>query len=308
MSAADLLLAPEVAAALAAGGPVVALESTIISHGMPYPRNLETARRVEAAIRAEGAVPATVAVLDGRLRVGLGAAELERLATARDLAKLSRRDLAVAIATGGSGATTVAATMIGAALAGIAVFATGGIGGVHRGGESSLDISADLEELARTPVAVVCAGAKAILDLPRTLEYLETRGVPVIGFGTDAFPAFYTRDSGLAVDRRADSAAEVAAIMAAARRLGLGGGLLVANPIPEAHALPRATVEAAIATALADAERDGIRGKAVTPFLLARLEAITGGASLAANIELVASNARVGAAIAVAAAALRRDG
>ncbi|MFO1056142.1 MAG: pseudouridine-5'-phosphate glycosidase [Dongiaceae bacterium] len=306
MSAADLQLAPEVAAALAAGGPVVALESTIISHGMPYPRNLETARRVEAAIRAEGAVPATIAVLDGRLRVGLGAAELERLATARDLAKLSRRDLAAAIATGGSGATTVAATMIGAALAGIAVFATGGIGGVHRGGESSLDISADLEELARTPVAVVCAGAKAILDLPRTLEYLETRGVPVIGFGTDAFPAFYTRDSGLAVDRRADSGAEVAAIMAASRRLGLGGGLLVANPIPEAHALPRATVEAAIAAALADAERDGVRGKAVTPFLLGRLEALTGGASLAANIELVISNARVGAAIAVAEAALRR--
>jgi pseudouridine-5'-phosphate glycosidase len=307
MTAGDLVLAPEVAATLAGGGPVVALESTIISHGMPYPKNLETARRVEAAIRAEGAVPATIAVLDGRIRVGLAAAELERLATARDLAKLSRRDLAVAVATGGSGATTVAATMIGAALAGIAVFATGGIGGVHRGGESSLDISADLEELARTPVAVVCAGAKAILDLRRTLEYLETRGVPVIGFGTDAFPAFYSRDSGLAVDRRADSAAEVAAIMAAARRLRLGGGLLVANPIPATHALPRAAVEAAITTALDDAERDAIRGKAVTPFLLARLESITGGASLAANVELVESNARVAAAIAVADAALRTN-
>jgi pseudouridine-5'-phosphate glycosidase len=308
MTAPDVELAPEVAAALAAGGPVVALESTIISHGMPWPRNLETARRLEAAIRAEGAVPATIAVLDGRIRVGLPDGDLERLATARGLAKLSRRDLAAAVATGGSGATTVAATMIGAALAGIAVFATGGIGGVHRGGEVSLDVSADLEELARTPVTVVCAGAKAILDLPRTLEYLETRGVPVLGFGTDALPAFYTRDSGLPVDRRVDSAAEVAAIMAAARRLGLGGGMLVANPIAPAHALPRATVDAAIATALAEAERDGVRGKDVTPFLLARLEAITGGASLAANIELVVGNARVGAAIAVADAALRRAG
>ena len=294
-----LQIAPEVAAALAAGGPVVALESTIISHGMPWPRNLETARRVEAIIRDQVAVPATIAVLDGRLRVGLGDAELERLATEAGLGKLSRRDLPIALATGGSGATTVAATMIVAAAAGIAVFATGGIGGVHRGGESSLDISADLEELARTPVAVVCAGAKAILDLPRTLEYLETRGVPVIGFRTAVFPAFYTRDSGLPVDHRAGSADEIARIMAAQWRLG-GGGLVVANPIAPAEALDPAMIDESIGTALAEAERDGIRGKAVTPYLLERLEALTGGISLAANIALVLDNAAVGAAIAVA--------
>ena len=299
-----LQIAPEVAAALAAGGPVVALESTIISHGMPYPRNLETARRVEAVIRHQGAVPATIAVLDGRLRVGLGEAELERLATEAGLAKLSRRDLPIALATGGSGATTVAATMIVAAAAGIAVFATGGIGGVHRGGESSLDISADLEELARTPVAVVCAGAKAILDLPRTLEYLETRGVPVIGFQTTIFPAFYTRDSGLPVDHRAGSADEVARIMAAQWRLS-GGGLVVANPITPAEELDPMVIDEAIATALAEAERDGIRGKAVTPYLLERLEALTGGTSLDANIALVLDNAAVGAAIAVAYAGQR---
>ena len=299
-----LQIAPEVAAALAAGGPVVALESTIISHGMPYPRNLETARRVEAVIRHQGAVPATIAVLDGRLRVGLGDAELERLATEAGLAKLSRRDLPIALATGGSGATTVAATMIVAAAAGIAVFATGGIGGVHRGGESSLDISADLEELARTPVAVVCAGAKAILDLPRTLEYLETRGVPVIGFQTTIFPAFYTRDSGLPVDHRAGSADEVARIMAAQWRLG-GGGLVVANPIAASEELDPMVIDEAIATALDEAERDGIRGKAVTPYLLERLEALTGGTSLDANIALVLDNAAVGAAIAVAYAGQR---
>ncbi len=293
-----LQIAPEVAAALVAGGPVVALESTIISHGMPWPRNLETARRVEAIIRDAGAVPATIAVLDGRIRVGLGDAELERLATEAGLAKLSRRDLPIALATGGSGATTVAATMIAAAAAGIAVFVTGGIGGVHRGGESSLDISADLEELARTPVAVVCAGAKAILDLPRTLEYLETRGVPVIGFQTSVFPAFYTRDSGLPVDHRAGSADEVARIMAAQWRLG-GGGLVVANPITAAEELDPAVIDESIETALAEAERDGIRGKAVTPYLLERLEALTGGISLAANIALVLDNAAVGAAIAV---------
>ena len=299
-----LQIAPEVAAALAAGGPVVALESTIISHGMPYPRNLETARRVEAVIRHQGAVPATIAVLDGRLRVGLGDAELERLATEAGLAKLSRRDLPIALATGGSGATTVAATMIAAAAAGIAVFATGGIGGVHRGGESSLDISADLEELARTPVAVVCAGAKAILDLPRTLEYLETRGVPVIGFQTTIFPAFYTRDSGLPVDHRAGSADEVARIMAAQWRLS-GGGLVVANPIAAAEELDPVVIDDSIETALAEAARDGIRGKAVTPYLLERLEALTGGISLDANIALVLDNAAVGAAIAVAYAGQR---
>ena len=296
----------EVAAALAGRRPVVALESTIISHGMPWPRNLETARRVEATIRAAGAVPATIAVLDGRIRVGLGRAELERLATAGDLAKLSRRDLPIALATGASGATTVAATMICTAAAGIAVFVTGGIGGVHRGGESSLDISADLEELARTKVAVVCAGAKAILDLPRTLEYLETRGVPVVGFRTSAFPAFYTRDSGLAVDHRAETADEVARIMAAQWRLG-GGGLVVANPIPEADALDPGLVDRAIATALAEADRAGIGGKDVTPYLLGRLEALTGGISLAANIALVLDNAATGAAIAVAYAAMRKE-
>jgi len=301
--AGDLQLGAEVSAARRDRRPVVALESTIISHGMPYPRNLETARGVEATIRAGGAVPATIAVLDGRIRVGLGAAELERLATARDLAKLSRRDLPIALATGGSGATTVAATMICAAAAGIAVFVTGGIGGVHRGGESSLDISADLEELARTRVAVVCAGAKAILDLPRTLEYLETRGVPVIGLRTSAFPAFYTRDSGLAVDHRAETADAVARIMAAQWRIG-GGGMIVANPIAEAAALDPALVDRAIATALAEAEAAGIRGKAVTPYLLGRLEALTGGVSLAANIALVVGNAAAGAAIAVAWSAL----
>jgi len=302
-----LQIAPEVAAALVAGGPVVALESTIISHGMPWPRNLETARRVEAIIRDAGAVPATIAVLDGRIRVGLGDAELERLATEAGLAKLSRRDLPIALATGGSGATTVAATMICAAAAGIAVFVTGGIGGVHRGGESSLDISADLEELARTRVAVVCAGAKAILDLPRTLEYLETRGVPVVGFRTSAFPAFYTRESGLAVDHRAESADEIARIMAAQWRLG-GGGLVVANPIPEADALDPALIDRAIAAALAEAERGGIRGKQVTPYLLGRLEALTGGTSLTANIALVINNAATGAAIAVAyGAQVRKD-
>jgi pseudouridine-5'-phosphate glycosidase len=250
-------------------------------------------------------VPATIAVLDGRIRVGLGDAELQRLATEAGLAKLSRRDLPIALATGGSGATTVAATMICAAAAGIAVFATGGIGGVHRGGESSLDISADLEELARTKVAVVCAGAKAILDLPRTLEYLETRGVPVVGFRTSAFPAFYTRDSGLSVDHRAETADEVARIMAVQWRLG-GGGLVVANPIPEADALDPALVDRAIAAALAEAGQAGIRGKDVTPYLLGRLEALTGGISLAANIALVLNNAATGAAIAVAYAATVR--
>lgn len=299
-----LHLHPEVAAALATGRPVVALESTIISHGMPWPQNVETALRVQAAVRAAGAVPATTAVIDGRLCAGLDEAQIERLARAGPATpKASRRDLPVLIAQGRSGTTTVAATMIIAAAAGIRVFATGGIGGVHRGAAQTMDISADLLELARTPVAVVCAGAKSILDLPLTLEVLETHGVPVLGYRTEALPAFFCRDSGLKLDVRLDSAAEIAAVMRAQWGSGLGGGLLVCNPIPEAHALPRAVVDAAIATALAEAQQQGIAGKAVTPFLLARVNALTGGNSLAANVELVLDNARLAAAIAVAWAA-----
>lgn len=299
-----LSIAPEVSAALAAGHPVVALESTIISHGMPYPQNLEMARRVEAILRDEGAVPATIAVADGRIHVGLDDALLERLATSKDVAKLSRRDMGAILASGGLGATTVAATMIAAHLAGIRVFATGGIGGVHRGAETSFDISADLEELARTPVAVVCAGAKSILDLPKTLEYLETRGVPVIGYGTDTLPAFFCRSSGLALALRRDTPEEVAALLAAQAALGFPAGAVIANPIPEAHALPEAEIDAVIAAALADAGREAIAGKAVTPYLLARIVALTEGRSLIANIALVENNARVGARIAKALAAI----
>ncbi|MGO4128617.1 pseudouridine-5'-phosphate glycosidase [Inquilinus sp. YAF38] len=299
-----LSIAPEVSAALAAGRPVVALESTIISHGMPYPQNLEMARRVEAIIREEAAVPATIAVADGRIHVGLDDALLERLATSKDVAKLSRRDMGAILASGGLGATTVAATMIAAHLAGIRVFATGGIGGVHRGAETSFDISADLEELARTPVAVVCAGAKSILDLPKTLEYLETRGVPVIGYGTDTLPAFFSRSSGLTLALRRDTPDEVAALLAAQAALGFPAGAVIANPIPEAHAMPEAEIDAVIASALADTDREGIAGKAVTPYLLARIVALTKGRSLIANIALVEHNARVGARIAKAWAAL----
>lgn len=299
-------LQPEVAAALAAGGPVVALESTIISHGMPWPQNAETAQAVEAEVRAHGAVPATIAVLDGRLKAGLSASEIERLArSGQQMAKLSRRDLGLVVARGGSGATTVAATMIVAALAGIRVFATGGIGGVHRGAETSFDISADLQELARTPVAVVCAGAKSILDLRLTLEYLETHGVPVLGYRTSELPAFFCRESGLGVDARVESAQEIARAMQAQWALGLQGGLVIANPIPETHALPRERVDQAIDEALADASAQGIAGKAVTPFLLARVNALTGGNSLASNIQLVLNNARLAAAVAAAHAALR---
>ena len=295
-----LSVTDEVADALAAGRPVVALESTIIAHGMPYPRNLETARAVEAIIREEGAVPATIAVLDGRIRVGLDATALEALATAPEIAKLSRRDMAVALANGGGGATTVAATMLCAHLAGIRVFVTGGIGGVHRGAEISFDISADLEELAATPVAVVCAGAKAILDLPKTLEYLETRGVPVIGLGTDEFPAFYSRSSGLALDHRCDTPEQAAAAIALHSELPGAGGLVIANPIPEADALDRSEIDAAVDQALAEADDQGIGGKEVTPFLLARIAEITEGRSLDANIALVKHNATQGARIAVA--------
>jgi len=296
----QLALTPEIADALAKGRPVVALESTIIAHGMPYPRNLETARTVEAIIRDEGAVPATIAVLDGQIRIGLDEAALERLATAPDIAKLSRRDMAVALAEGGDGATTVAATMLCAHLAGIRIFVTGGIGGVHRGAETSMDVSADLEELARTPVAVICAGAKAILDLPKTLEYLETRGVPVVGHGTGEFPAFYCRSSGLNLDHCCDTPEQLAAIIDAQMSLPGAGGLVIANPIPDADALDRTEMDAAIARALTEAAAQEIGGKDVTPFLLARIAEITGGRSLDANIALVKNNARLGARIAVA--------
>lgn len=294
------IYSPEVAAARADGTPLVALESTIITHGMPYPQNLETARAVEAEIRTGGAVPATIAVLAGRLHIGLTQGELETLAQAKDVLKVSRADLAYAMAAGRNGATTVAATMIAAHLAGIAVFATGGIGGVHRGAEQSFDVSADLQELSRTPVAVVAAGAKAILDLPKTLEVLETLGVPVICHGTDAFPAFWMRDSGLPAPLRGETPAEIARAIATRRALGLTGGHLIANPIPEADEIPAAEILPVIEDALAAAETQGIAAKEVTPFLLSRIFEATGGRSLTANIALVRNNARLGAAIAVA--------
>jgi pseudouridine-5'-phosphate glycosidase len=291
-------IAREVRAALDAGGPVVALESTIISHGMPYPENLAMAREVEAIVRAEGAVPATIAVVAGRPVVGVAGADLERLA-AGDAIKASRRDLAVAVARGQTAGTTVAATMWLAARAGISVFATGGIGGVHRGAADSFDISADLYEMAASPVAVVCAGAKSILDIPKTLEVLETLGVPVIGYGTDFFPAFFSRSSGVPLEHRCDSAAEVAALIAAQRRLGVGGGLLVANPVPAEAAMDEGEIESIITRALDDAAAEGITGKAVTPFLLRRIVSLSDGRSLRANLALIRSNARVGALVAV---------
>jgi pseudouridylate synthase len=291
---------PEVAAALDAGRPVVALESTIITHGMPWPRNLEVARMVEDAVRDAGAVPATIAVLAGQLHIGLTAAELEGLAQAKGVAKLSRADLAVCMAQGGTGATTVAATMIAAELAGIEVFATGGIGGVHQGAEQSFDISADLQELAATRVTVIAAGAKAILDLPKTLEVLETLGVPVIAYGQDDFPAFWSASSGIKAPLRLDSAAAIARAHRMRARLDLPGGQLVANPIPQASEISRAELAPVIAQARADAEAMGIAGKAVTPFLLQRIFDLTGGASLEANIALVLNNARLGAAVACA--------
>ena len=297
-------LHPDVAAALAAGAPVVALESTIISHGMPWPQNAETALAVEAEVRAHGAVPATIAVIAGRLKAGLSREQIEQLGRAgQRTIKASRRDLPVLVAQRRTGATTVAATMIIAAMAGIRVFATGGIGGVHRGAESSFDISADLQELSRTEVAVVCAGIKSILDLGLTLEYLETHGVPVIGHGTDCLPAFFTRESDFNVDVRLDSAAEIAAVMRAQWALGLGGGLVVANPISPEFAMPRHHIDDAIEGALAEAAARGISGKAATPFLLQRVNELTGGQSLAANIALIKGNARLAAAVAVAFAA-----
>ncbi len=290
---------PDVAQAIAQRRPVVALESTIISHGMPYPQNVETALRVEAEVRANGAVPATMAIIDGRLKAGLSVGEIETLGqSGRSVVKVSRRDIPFIVAQGATGATTVAATMVIAAMAGIRVFATGGIGGVHRGAAQSFDVSADLQELAQTPVAVVCAGAKSILDLGLTLEYLETHGVPVVGYQTAWLPAFFTRESAFKVDYQLDSAQDVAHAMHAKWAMDLRGGIVVANPIPEAFAMPRETIDAAVEQALHEAQAQGITGKESTPFLLARVCAITGGDSLAANIQLVLNNARLAAAIA----------
>ncbi len=287
---------PEVAEALAAGKPVVALESTIISHGMPYPQNVETALLVEKTIRGLGVVPATIAIIGGKLKAGLTEAEIEHLGRkGQEIPKASRRDLPVLCARGADGATTVASTMIVAAMAGIQVFATGGIGGVHRGAETTMDISADLEELAQTPVLVVCAGAKSILDLGLTLEYLETKGVPVCGFGTEELPAFYTRESGFGVDFRVDTPAELAAVFAAQRGLGYKGGLLCTNPIPAEYSMPADVINAAIDQAVAESVAQGVHGKKVTPFLLARVKDITGGDSLEANIRLVLNNAELAA-------------
>ena len=289
-------ISPEVKAALDEGRPVVALESTIISHGMPYPKNVETALLVEQTIRDNGAVPATIAVIGGRLKAGLSHEEIEYLGkTGRGVAKASRRDLPALVARGADGATTVTTTMIIAHMAGINVFATGGIGGVHRGAEVTMDISADLEELAQTPVMVVCAGAKSILDLGLTLEYLETKGVPVIGYGTDELPAFYTRKSGFGVDYRVDSPEELAAMFRAQRELNYKGGMLVTNPIPEQYAMDKAVIDKAIDQALAEAKEQHVHGKETTPFLLARVVELTGGDSLESNIKLVLNNATVAA-------------
>ena len=294
-------IAPEVAQALQEGKPVVALESTIISHGMPYPRNVETALLVEQTIRDHGAVPATIAVIGGRLKAGLSREEIEYLGkTGRGVAKASRRDLPALVARGADGATTVATTMIIAHMAGIKIFATGGIGGVHRGAEVTMDISADLEELAQTPVMVVCAGAKAILYLGLTLEYQETKGVPVIGYGTEELPAFYTRKSGFGVDYRVDTPEELAAMFRAQRELDYRGGMLVTNPIPQQYAMDQETIDRAIEEALAEAKAQGIHGKETTPFLLAKVVELTGGDSLESNIKLVLNNAAVAAETAAA--------
>lgn len=294
-----LLLSPEVEHALANGLPVVALESTIISHGMPYPKNVETALRVEQTVREAGAVPATCAIIGGKLKAGLGAAEIDLLGRGgTEIPKASRRDIPYLVSRGLNGATTVASTMIIAQLAGIRVFGTGGIGGVHRGAATTMDISADLQELAHTPVAVVSAGVKSILDLELTLEYLETFGVPVLGYQTDEFPAFYTRRSGFRVDYRMDTPEDIARLLQTKWELGLQGGVIVANPVPEAHQMDPEIIEQAIAAALADAEHEGIKGKDITPFLLARIEQLTGGRSLASNIELVCNNARLAGAVA----------
>ena len=294
-------VAPEVAQAIADGKPVVALESTIISHGMPYPQHVETALQVEAIIRENGAVPATIAIINGRLKAGCSKEEIEYLGKqGPKVTKASRRDLAVLVSRGADGATTVTTTMIIAHMAGIRVFATGGIGGVHRGAETTMDISADLEELAHTPVMVVCAGAKSILDLGLTLEYLETHGVPVIGYGTKELPAFYTRKSGFAVDYQMDSPEELAAAFRTSLELGFEGGMLVTNPIPEAFSMDPAVINKAIDDALSEAKEKGIHGKETTPFLLAKVKELTGGDSLDSNIQLVFNNARLAAQTACA--------
>ena len=292
-------IAPEIKSAVEAGKPVVALESTILSHGMPYPENLTFAAEVERIIRAGGAIPATMAIIDGRMKVGLSAGELELMCKGENVAKVSRRDLPILLATGGTGATTVASTMILASLAGIPVFATGGIGGVHRGATTTMDISADLQELAHTPVAVVCAGAKMILDIGLTLEYLETMGVPVLGYNTDQFPAFYCRKSGFGVDYTAKSPAEIAKIARTKWDLGLAGGMLIGNPVPEEYALDFDEMSAVIDKALAAAEKDHVHGKNITPYLLAHIVEYTGGKSLATNIQLAYNNARLAAKVAV---------
>ena len=301
-----LSVTPEIQEAIDAGKPVVALESTILSHGMPYPQNVEFAHKVEEIVRAEGAVPATTAIMGGKLKVGLNAEELLVMCKAEGVGKVSRRDVAVYLATGMTGATTVATTMIIASMAGIRFFATGGIGGVHRGAQETFDISADLEELANTSVMVICAGAKSILDLGLTLEYLETHGVTVIGYGTDELPAFYTRKSGFGVDYQLDTPAELAKTFHVKRELGLRGGLLVTNPIPEEYSMDKAVIDKAIAEAVEDAKKDGIHGKATTPYLLAKIKDLTGGDSLDSNIQLVFNNARLGAAAAVELAKLEK--
>ena len=295
-----LSISKEVQHALDHNLPVVALESTIISHGMPYPQNVEMAKTVEQIIRDNGAVPATIAIMDGQFKIGLEEGDLERLASEKPVAKVSRRDLAEVFAKGTLGATTVATTMIGAHLAGIKVFVTGGIGGVHRGVEETMDISADLDELGQTPVMVVCAGAKAILDLPRTLEYLETKGVPVVGYQTDYLPAFYTRTSEYKLNSRVDKPEEIAAMMDYSEALGLKGGILVTNPIPAEHEIPHEKIDAIIDAAVKEADEKGIRGKDSTPFLLAKIVELTDGASLNTNIQLVYNNAKLGAQIAKA--------
>lgn len=289
---------PEVAKALEEGTPVVALESTIIAHGMPYPRNVETAIEVENVIRAEGVMPATIAIIDGRIKIGLTKEEIEYLATADNVLKVSRRDFPLAISKKLDGATTVAGTMIAAHMAGIKLFVTGGIGGVHRGAGESFDISADLEELKMTDVAVVCAGVKSILDIGATLEYLETAGVPVVTYGADEFPAFYSRESGFSAECRLDETKDIAEMIKAKEQLGLRGGLLVACPIPEEDEIPFAKMDAVIQKAVKECEEKGIKGKKITPFLLSRVKDLTEGHSLEANIKLVLNNAAIGAKIA----------
>ena len=297
-------IVPEVQSALKNNEPVVALESTILSHGMPYPENVSFAAEVEKVVRAEGAVPATMALIGGRIKVGLNGEELERMCRAEDVSKVSRRDFATCLATGRTGATTVATTMMCAAMAGVKVFATGGIGGVHRHGEVTMDVSAELQELARTPVAVVCAGAKQILDIGRTLEYLETMGVPVIGNGTADFPAFYCKKSGFGLDYAAKDETEIARIVHTKWALGLAGGVLIGNPIPDEYALDFDYMEGVINRAVAEAELTGVHGKDITPFLLSRIKEITGGAAFRSNVQLALNNARCAARIAKALCAL----